>query len=1201
MDVAKATDSSDASRGAANLLAPKPTTNALGGGLITEKAKENWLQDIADRADTIGGPSLGEKYLMPGLAWVGDQFTKVGTYYEAVDRYTARSQDEGSALGEYAGATLFRLPGAAWLDPDFHEEWDAAKESAASTGQTAWLSVTRGDTEYQDTYAILDDPMNQIPTVNEDGTTGPSARDEYFSPWYRKFATGTFDFAFTFYADPTILGGKALGAARATRNTINISDASAAYARTTAMHAGADEAAQAIAATTAREGISDLAPLRFRADGSTTGELRVAATVSRAVEASEVARKAALAGKAGGYAALARTSLLSQAADGGGIAYLMQRTDAITDDAVRLAVKRDVFYAGMGVKPAIKSLKQKSDMIALELEAMNGPNRAAIIGGLMVRNDIPYADILRKIDADSWTDEVMAAHADEIAKFRQGLENYDSGLQRAIATGTRGLPVDAKGFSGVGELAKMDDFAGKYDFMRVAKTIQRGAALPPIHVLVGTHIPGVIRISDDVAPDIFEQSVSRTAKALGDKKLNAQMMVLAERFRLAQGEAFPGASRMARRDIVIEFEKLVEKALVTKHTAHLKDAEAIATRSAQIRSAITEIKRRRLDETTHLDERMQSLIPGKGAKGYTQDEFGVYSLPSVKRAADDATPFAATQGQDTIALVDYKKLSKMLDENLDPLDGYMRLRAGSRDAWEFTTAGISAFVDLWKFGALFRAGYFVRNQIDNQARLLATIGSLEMFHNTFAGLKNQRFNRGWISEAEAIAGREHLNAQAWIRTIDDDLTFASDDAAFARLWGERAEADKALKAAQARLTQARNSRLVKRGKGKNAVRRGQTVQARHLGLRDGDYTAAYSSIDDYARTHQQISAHRSIVGLMTGGEASELARYRAQRIRASLPTAESGRVRAIGYKHPRWADEYATFVNHRVRNDHALMMVLNGESDDAIRAYYTGTHEGRAQWADLSKRWPESARRDGLDNLIRHQREQMDLAFPTESMKTRARAGDIDANWARESFPVREQRPGVPADLYEGINSAKVSEFYTRPRDWFFKYAAEIPETMLGRHPFYVSRFNMHMQQIIAGAGGRKSFESLTLREINAARSRASVLARREIGNYLFDTARRSNLSHYLRFIAPFYSAWSDTMRKWARIGGENPWVFPVMGKVFMAPNASLLVTDEDGNRIDSAGNVLGADGEVIRKSADFTEGIIHLPTPDWLSTRLVG
>ncbi|NTW41311.1 MAG: hypothetical protein HGA44_15795, partial [Cellulomonadaceae bacterium] len=47
--------------------------------------------------------------------------------------------------------------------------------------------------------------------------------------------------------------------------------------------------------------------------------------------------------------------------------------------------------------------------------------------------------------------------------------------------------------------------------------------------------------------------------------------------------------------------------------------------------------------------------------------------------------------------------------------------------------------------------------------------------------------------------------------------------------------------------------------------------------------------------------------------------------------------------------------------------------------------------------------------------------------------------------------------------------------------------------------------------------------------------------------------------------------------------------------------SDEDGNRIDSAGNVLGADGEVIRKSADFTEGIIHLPTPDWLSTRLVG
>lgn len=1149
--------------------------------------EENAFERIGNRY-VINPVKSALKPISEGLHALGVPLTKVGDYYESNFRFAsegthvARNTEgiEGNIQALIYGAkdVAYIIPGVGFIDPAWRKQWDLASQAESSPAQTAWLMVAN-DAD-ADPFTLLDDEENNTRVENADGSTELTAREEYFGSGVAKWVTGTADFAFNVFADPLVIGGKVAGVARYAANTIKVDDVAAVAARHAALTAGEGEEAARLAAQKAYldnprmpdTAIPGEVPGRgataLAGRGLTVGGRRVDATINRAVAASERVREEVKAGKHGGYSQLSQTALFAQTADAGAIPAVFRRIDdLIVDDAERVAMKKTAILAGMGSRQSMAELAAKDVDLALEIQSYTGPIRATAIENLLRRPGYTHEDNLKAIDDDEFAQKLIDRHTDEINEFR-------ASLQRANEVGSDGvLTGDALAKTrGSGQINRLTDTNGALDFMRVGKTIHRGAGLPPIHVLVGNHLPGTFNLSGAEAPAAFQAATQRAAKVFGkDANFVNAMNKHLDDFHLTHSELDPAAARAARRIIIDAFHKDVRKALVRKHTRGLAKDEA-TKKAQQINHAINDIQKRKGAEDAHLLNRAQEAI-NVNRVGWHQDAEGIWVADRNALGAKAGRPHAGTELEELVSIVDYKKFDRILTQETAgaSLEGFMR--KGLDGVWELTDQGLTWASDLWKFSALFRVGYVFRNQVDAQARMLAKVGVIDVIHNAMIGSRNLKYNLGRVSRDEVEHAHIVMAAQLRIQALEE----FPNEANLAQI--------KKLEAFIAKPPPTGADKLNK----SNSTRRRNTPLARHLGQDANDRTAAYWGSTDFNRTHDQIDARPSTLGLMVDGERSQLSALRAKR-----EFEQNGNVRAIGGSHSRWVPAYVERTNHIVRNDPALMAILRGADDKEIRAFYLENHAGRQVWAGLTERW-----HGNLDLMIHRQREQMDTMFPTPGLKARVMSGEMTEQAAKAHWPKASERPGIPTEMLQPPSGNGLARFYNRSRSWYFKVASSMPETMLARHPFYVDRYEMHIGRVIANAGG--DADKLTLKQINAARARAGVLARRDVGKYMFDTAQRSNLAHHLRFVSPFYMAWSDTMRKWSRIIGDQPEILPLIPKVFMAPNAAFLVTDEDGNRILSNGDVVNAEGEVIRHSLDFTEGRITIPTPDFISKWATG
>lgn len=1026
-------------------------------------------------------------------------------YYEAADRTTSEAGRTGW-WREYLGATLYRVPGVGLLDPEFRSNMQAANEANATVAQTAWLAIA-GNAD-KDSFRLLDDPDAMVPEVNEDGTLGKTEREEYFSSGAARWVTGVADVSFDLFADPLVIAGKGASIARAARNTVKAEDVAQAAAGAEALGYGAR---------------------------------RVDATVNRVVDASERVR-----GVEGGAAALYQTRFLGQTADAGAIPYFLQKADEIEDVTERVATKRDALFAGMGDRDALARLEKRNGELALELEAMNGPNRASAIETILSRRDYSHLENLRAADEDAFLDKVVDLESERIRS------TMDS-IQRVQKVGNPArLEAEAlQATSGVGELAKLTDTAGS-EFLRIGKTIKRGNGLPPVHVLTGRHIPGTFSLSSDDAFKSFNASLDEARRMFKDSDVADETFAkIADDFAVSHGAADPAAARATRREIVDRFNQVMEKNIAHRHGGGDK------VREEQILTAIREIRSRRTAEMAHVQERAYRAARPDGI-GYHQDADGVYTFNTEDLKQTFATPFDGTQLDDMVSLPSYRKIEKTIEANFsDGFEGFMRKR-GDR-GWEVTEEFLAVTNDLWKFASLLRVGYPIRVQVDTQARMLATLGPLRYMATAAKGTGNLAYNLRKVTQSEVeLVGRQ-MQARAALESIAERYGDDIPDAVRTHV----DELEKVLAEKPPRIP------------GDKKVRVRNTELARYVGKGE-QRGSAYRSTADLQREIETFDARDSILGMMDQARSTRLSDMRA-----------SEHVQVVAGDNPRWMDSYLKMVNQRVRNSHPLLAMAAGESDEAIVNWYKTDAAGRAQWKALSHRY------ESIDDLVRTQREQLDTLLPDDAIRSQLAAGPLSETQVDEFWKAQGARPGIPAQMLEEASGNAVVQTYNKARSQWFRFASEMPENMLGRHPFFVDRKQMHLRRMIDNAGG--DADALSIQQYNQAANRASVLARRDIGQYLFDTAQRSNMAHALRFVSPFFSAWSDTMVKWGRIIGENMEVAPIIPKVFQAPNNLFTVVDNDGNRIMPNGDVVDGEGNVVRKSADWTEGYILIGVPEWL------
>jgi hypothetical protein len=170
----------------------------------------------------------------------------------------------------------------------------------------------------------------------------------------------------------------------------------------------------------------------------------------------------------------------------------------------------------------------------------------------------------------------------------------------------------------------------------------------------------------------------------------------------------------------------------------------------------------------------------------------------------------------------------------------------------------------------------------------------------------------------------------------------------------------------------------------------------------------------------------------------------------------------------------------------------------------------------------------------------------------------------RKGSEYQRWQPITGKELQEVIPPTGVKEFAKRQRDRVFRYIGSLPEDTVLRHPFVNMRYNQYMQQTFDNliAQGITEINNVTLKGISRA---ARVYALREVKRTLYTIDRYNNASGnmLMQFIAPFYAAWENTGRTWARIASTDPTVLARGMQVINAPLKSGWIVDEDNQIVD--------------------------------------
>lgn len=160
----------------------------------------------------------------------------------------------------------------------------------------------------------------------------------------------------------------------------------------------------------------------------------------------------------------------------------------------------------------------------------------------------------------------------------------------------------------------------------------------------------------------------------------------------------------------------------------------------------------------------------------------------------------------------------------------------------------------------------------------------------------------------------------------------------------------------------------------------------------------------------------------------------------------------------------------------------------------------------------------------------------------------------------------VHGESHSPTSKSAWGQWRERSRKQWYTFASEAPENIMARSPLYAQAYKTRVQEII----GRLADDASV--DVDAVRKSADKLARKDVGNLLFDSSHASNMSHTFRFVAPFFAAWEDMMQKWSGLIYEKPWVAERMRQAWDAPNNAGLVVDSNGNRVDSDGTVWNKD-----------------------------
>jgi hypothetical protein len=641
-------------------------------------------------------------------------------------------------------------------------------------------------------------------------------------------------------------------------------------------------------------------------------------------------------------------------------------------------------------------------------------------------------------------------------------------------------------------------------------------------------------------------------------------------------EAYSGAvSPAERQQITLAMEATVWRAIYNKYDI----SEEVAT------NIYNTFKRAR-----------QGAVQSLKDKGYMVDidESMIY------------VPQLQSQTADWLPVMDFDLADKLLKRHASNFKLFGDI--GVRELAQDGVYGLELVNDLFKAGALIRLGYTTRNGVDNQLRIMSAVGAEASFQYVGEGMKNIAYNigKGGLRAVDNVklkagiadpkknfiaskkefdkARTKVIDIQRQINDLNRQLARDPEDVAALGKLGTLSNELEAQVAVRDSLSKTLTE-LEEIAQGK--------VTKKRVG--QSKLTVTTPMGENYELDELFGGTYGDLYRQLTSAESTwrRLADSTSKLFESRFMSKGIG---AVKPEDANYFEAWARTLNTQFVGDPVIRRLSAGE-DPASIAKWLDSGAGRQYRKDLGIRQYESQQHvDKLKSFLNRYVPNTDLQrkfFVDNEKATPA--------MLRETFKEAEVLPVVHGDVIEenlkNLGVKKADKFV----NFAMKWLGSVPEDAFARHPLVNSLYRDDLRKRMA------IFEEVNKRRMTAdelwkLQQASRRIATTNMKKIVFNIDRRTNLGHFMRLIAPFFSAQENAYRTWLRLVKEKPYLINRANIIWNAPNRSGLVTDEEGNPVDP--DTLTRDGVIwlevppALKNAPFIGGGLESLTQVGISKR---
>ena len=440
---------------------------------------------------------------------------------------------------------------------------------------------------------------------------------------------------------------------------------------------------------------------------------------------------------------------------------------------------------------------------------------------------------------------------------------------------------------------------------------------------------------------------------------------------------------------------------------------------------------------------------------------------------------------------------------------------------------------LLKFQVLARLGYPIRNVTEGSMRITATMGPMILLQAAAAGTKNL-----------TSRGLSKLTPEGWFKVahakkLEDELL---------ELETRRSGLDLNTPERKALEKDISDIKAIQSGKMRNHPKFGVGTVTINV---DG---VAYTIQDAKGATAEQAAFINEKFINNSSNIQETLLLESKDRITNMLQN--TGDFVDIAPTEPQWAENYLRVVNRILRGNELTRRFLNGESVDDVAKWLMTTKDGRA----TAKAIGAARYGDDATEIARLNAVNVNHLLPNEYIKNLAKERALTADDIKylgdnmRDYPIVN---GSQVSITNGSHSAV--QMYNNLLAKFYENFGQIPENMLTKSPMFVDLYRQRMAASIEHAIKTVKGDTIPDSYMRNMEQKARDWARAEMRRNLYDLSEKTGAAHSLKYIFPFFGAFSDVAEKWGKIVINDPSVFVKLNTVFQSPDRAGLTEERDG------------------------------------------